>query len=553
MGTDKTPTCMRLLTLPDGKKQVQWLGYTSMPAASAPHIIKTLDAHSNGQNGLGLSIGTGFEWVAFVQKLSRAQLLYVYEPDLANLRMALEICDLARLLEERRIILLAGTAESAAQQLAEFLARNIGFDPPAVLHPLPTLMGERRNPFLSAGEAIVRRAVLERQALLNQLHEKLARDRQSPDWPGARTSAHPPAVLAFLLTPRYPLERPIQQQIPQLAAPAVYLDRHDTASVALRFELLARHAARGPVRIFSDLFRAQLSHLPAEISIETWIPPLIGPAFWERLPPAETFSPGDKIIVHHAHHADLLKARGIPEKQIEIRLLDSAVWKSQVPNPVSQKSEAGSQKSIALLADLPITDPAALGIQLPTHLAVFAAAREMIVNDYLTVHPGMAADILRRALTRAGVDPKIDDPALKDAMLRIIRDVLIPAVPLLTLAVNLAKEGLPLLLIGDWLNLQLPVPSNVEFVRFEEMDGKAWARAGILVHLDPRGIVSATLLGATANGTRLVHAAHPTDRLAGSLPQYVTSEKDFPAPQNLIATLKQWLRDPARPGLQLKR
>src|SRR5438045_457684 len=109
-GTDGTPTCRRL-TDRDGKKRLEWLGATSMPRASAAPMIRSLDSVSAGQNGLGLSIGTGYEWAAFAARLPRAQMVYVYEPDPALLRMALTICDLSDLLATCRIVLLTGPAD----------------------------------------------------------------------------------------------------------------------------------------------------------------------------------------------------------------------------------------------------------------------------------------------------------------------------------------------------------------------------------------------------------------------------------------------------------
>jgi hypothetical protein len=205
------------------------------------------------------------------------------------------------------------------------------------------------------------------------------------------------------------------------------------------------------------------------------------------------------------------------------------------------------RSKIALLADLPPSDPAALGIQLPTHLAVFAAARELIIADYLTIHPGMAADILRRALARAGIDPRIDDPALKTPMLRIIRDILILALPSLTLATRLAKEGLPLLLIGDWPGLQLPVSSNAQFLPFAELTPDTWQSVALLAHLSPQGACSPLLLEALGRGVPLIAPIHPTSKNPGALPAQLVPDRDFahPSPQQFLISLKSLLKDAA--------
>ena len=212
----------------------------------------------------------------------------------------------------------------------------------------------------------------------------------------------------------------------------------------------------GRVEVLSDLYRAQLATVPPEVPVETWVPPLAGPGYWDRVPPAETLALHDRIIVHSGFHIERLLSRGIPREKIELRPLAPLS-----PAPSARASEPALRQRVAMIADLPASDAASLGIELPTHQAVFAAAVDLITADYLAVHPGMAPDLLRRALARAGVDPQTQDTALQDSMLRIVRDVLIPALPPLILADALASHGIPLTLIGDWPGLERRLKGKV--------------------------------------------------------------------------------------------
>ncbi|HVT81322.1 MAG TPA: hypothetical protein VHM90_11760, partial [Phycisphaerae bacterium] len=144
--------------------------------------------------------------------------------------------------------------------------------------------------------------------------------------------------------------------------------------------------------------------------------------------------------------------------------------------------------------------------------------------------------------------PAAEDPALKEPMLRIIRDVLIPAVPPLTLAANLAREGLPLLLIGAWPNLHLPVPSDAQRISFDQYTPDAWGSAALLIHLSPEGTFSPLLLEAIAGGVAVAAPTHPTSAHAGAFPGGLAADRDFaqPAPRQLIAAVKTLLRDGAR-------
>jgi hypothetical protein len=520
-GTDGSATFLRSTA-----DHLEWLGETSMPCASAAALVAGLNPGSS--SGLGLSIGTGHEWLALLARLAQQHALYVYESDASLLRMALTVCDLAPHLASARIVLLAGPGDAAANALSQFLASHLGHEPPAVLHPLATLTGDRRNTLLSAGEAIVRHAIQTRQNTLNQL----AAEIKMLDGQGT-------ASLALLATARYPMERPLHGTLDP-ATPLLHVDRHASASIALRARELVTHRPR---KILSDFFRADLGCIPPVIPVETWVPPLVGPAFWQpgsRVPNPSTLPAHDRIIVHAHVHKHLLESLGIPPQQIELRPL-------QCPATAIASPSTGNPR-VALVADLGRTDAAALGVQLPTHQAVHAAASALIAEDYLTVNFNSAADILRRALARASVPAAAaeSDPGLQDVMLRIIRDVLIPTLPLLTLARTLLQQEIPLRLIGDWSGFEPSGGSAAAAVEpFNTFAGLAdrWKNTAAVVHLSPWGVVSPIILEAAAAQVPVIALRHPTDGFFGALPQLLgPALVHRPQPQQLVATIKTVVR-----------
>ncbi len=571
LGTDGTTTFSRVSNNPSAtpadpaqpiarfSRRIDWLGETSMPRAAAKAIVSGLDAFSGGANGLGLCIGTGFQWLAFLDRLPPSQMLYLFEPDPGQLRMALEICDLARSIADRRLVILPSPAEQAAAALCKFLAGNPGFDPPTVLHPPPALSGPRKNELLSAGETIVRRAVTFRQQQLAQLHESIL--KALPQLPS------PPPIhsLAFLLSPRHPLDRPIAAAARNAGCTEnqiAHIDRHFSASPLLRLQMLSgaladaldhRTAATpsSPAggKIFSDLFREQLATVPPGIPVETWVPPHAGAAYWQRLPPASTHAPEDRLIVHGEYHAQNARAGGLNPAQITLRpLLPPTPFAANPPAPAF-----ALRHRVALIADLPKTDSASLGIELPTHVAVFAAATEIIRNDFLAVHPPMAHDILRRSLLRAGVDPATDDPALKEPMLQMIAGVLIPALPLLVLAEKLIEQQIALLLVGDWEGQQARLAGRsknsaaVRHLPFESCTPEAWCEAAVLLHFSPTGMLSPFLWQALESGAAILTPEHPSDRYQGSLAK-ILEPADFAhvSPGQLFPALKGLLKDAPR-------
>lgn len=561
-GTDGTPTFLRKATDSDGRPRLEWLGSTSMPRASAEALVSTLDPSgqsangaggglggaggggAGGANGLGLSIGTGYEWAAFVGRLGAAQALYVYEPSPA-LRLALEICDLSSLLAARKIVLLAGTPDQAGALLVQWLNDHLGMEPPTVLHPLPTAGGggmgnaERRNALLTAGEAIVRQAVTHRQGQLASItHRLLAAAAQ------ASASPATPVEFALLLTPRYPEERPLHARLPP-GAGSLIIDRPDTTSLALRMERLAASLERGPVRVVSDLFRPTLGGVPPQVAVETWVPPLVGPGFWNRLPAVGEWAPVDRVVVHAEDHRLRLLAHGFSADQVHLRPLTLRPATSLPESPAAGGREGGVLRHrVALIGDLPRLSMEALEIVLPTHQAIYTAARDLIAEDYLTAHAGAAPDLLRRALARAGVGKT--DPSLP--MLRLVRDLLVPYIPLLALARALLDGGMSVSLLGDWPEWDPGKTGQSRLVPFAVPPAQRWAEVAVLVHLSPTGTLSPLVGEAIASGIPLVAPEHPADALPGSLATLLSPNLQYlrPRPAQLLTAIRGLLGDAPR-------
>ena len=538
-GTDGTPTFRRIAVDAEGKKRVEWLGSTSMPRASAEGLVSSLDpvgGTGGPQNGLGLSIGTGHEWAAFCRRLGRTQAVYVYDPTPA-LRMALEICDLSALLAEKEIVLLTGTTPQAGEMLVNWLDTHLGMDAPAVLHPLPTAGGgniETRNALLAAGEAIVRQGMLQRQQRLTALADRLA-EAANP-----KASAGHLQTIAFTLTARYPEERPLHAVVERNRWPAVAVDKHDTVGIGLRLEKLAEALERGSVRLVSDLFRSHLTCIPPAVAVETWIPPLAGPGFWERLPAAAEVLANDRLIVHAEDHRNRLLSHGISGTQIELK-----------PVPPLRRSISPPTTGItlrhrvAIIGDLPRISINALEIVLPTHQAVYAAARELIAQDYLTLHTGAAPDLLRRAFSKAGIPAaQAEDPALRGLMLRLVRDLLLPAMTRMSLATALVEERISVTLIGEWPEWETRPGTDVRIVPFASQPEERWREVAVLAHVAPDGAVSPLMWEAVAAGVPLIAAEQATDAWPGSIAALLAQDAyAHPRPGQYFPVLRGLLND----------
>ena len=302
--------------------------------------------------------------------------------------------------------------------------------------------------------------------------------------------------------------------------------------------------------MLSDLLRGQLACVPANLPVETWVPPLVGLGYWERFS-THAMEAHDRIIVHAGDHQAKLLALGVKAQQIYLRPVP-ACGMAEIGRAAGEEPPALRHR-VALIADLPRIRAEALEIVLPKHQAVYAAARSLIAEEFLTVHAGSAPDLLRRALARAGAGSGggvEKDAALGEPMLRMIRDVLIPAVPVLTLARMLVDQGISVTLIGDWPDFEIREGDGdrVKIQPFGHAESNVWREIAVLAHLSPSGVVSPVLWDAVAAAVAVIGPEHPSDRQFGAITDLLKSNAEFchPRPQQFLSGIKNLLRDNAQ-------
>lgn len=471
-------------------RRVDWLGNTSAPRAAAGSLVH--DMEPGVGSALGLGIGTGYEWLALLARLGSHQSLFVLEPDAVACRMVLEVCALEAPLQAGRLVLLVGAAAGA--QLSAFLQSHSGFDVPQVLHVLPSLPLERRHALRVAGDAMLQQAIRERTgrgaAVLGQLQE------YAPQAAAPR--------LAFIARPEYPGQRLLSAVLERERAAgrevsALDVGQHASTSLLARLELLARHR---PAQIDADFFRAQLGMgVPQNVAVHTWVPPLAPLSYFQpdRLPDPSTMAAADRVVVHSQEHQEVLSARGFAAERIDL-----------VPPiaPLQVELASGPRTAVALLGDVPPVEPDAYGLELPSHLALWAALRALIEEAPFEALAHRTPDLLRRAQRRANVT--LDDPQLLATFERGVRHGLLRGAVLLATARLLAGARVNLRLIGrGWQAAGLA--DRAPGVGYGP---QMFAGVATLLHVDPAAIVHPLVLTAAAAGIRVVSVEHPR---AGSL------------------------------------
>lgn len=518
-GTDDTPTFARRVS----EMQIDWLGRTSMPQASAESLIANMTAGEN--NGVGTPIGTGYEWKLFADRLPPRLMLFVYEPNPLAAKLALSMCDLSTQIAHRKIIFLIGP--DASTQLINILDICTGIEPPAAIHPLPSFSDQVRNTLIASAENMIRATIRHREEVVAAAASQLIQKTWSAQTIAAieDTFNSAPKSVAIVVNsdPRLPLNRRIQH----LAIPAVNIDRHDSASLLSRIDLLQKQDV---ACIDTDLFRPQIGlPIPPQVIVRTWVPPLASAKYWEPggLNP-QCMESADRVVVHSSAHAQWLVTAGFKAEQI---------LRVRLPfNPGNTNSKAAGARRVAIAADLMPLDPETYRIDLPSHVALWRTLRTLIEYDPLGVHDEMTEDLLKRAQKQIGVH--LEDAQLIQMLDLAVRHILLPGCVAVSLAQLLISAGLSLELFGNgWSAAGIQESAQVRIRPQWELAPQTWADTAVIIQAHPAGIVSPAVLHAAECGVKVVAPPHPRDAQPLSLQTYL---KDYPRPQKnqFVSTLK---------------
>jgi hypothetical protein len=413
IGRDGTPTFQRKID----DHTVEWFGGTSMPAASAKALTKSMDPGET--SGLGIGIGTGFEWQALLKRVVSGRSVIALETDAARVRRAFQVCDLSAEISAGKILVIIG--ESAGDELCGLLERHVGFEAPRVMHPLPTVIGAERSAMLTAGEAMVRRAVLLRH---EQLRLVASAVNEMKEWAGAMVIAP---------TPRDRWDLPIVEAARRAGEPLVLFDRPAEASLAWWLRMVERHR---PAVVRSTLLRANFEGLlPAAIGVETWLAEGVGrdPAV---LAACKNLGGNDRLLVQRSADVEVLRGAGVAGEIV-------------VAVPTGSVGEAGTRASgaaVAIVCDRLPYDAESCELTLPSHAAVWDAALSLVTARPWEMRPGMGKNILRDAQRKIGVE--LRDAVIEASIERGTEWLLLRGARVEALAALIAGWGIPVKLIG---------------------------------------------------------------------------------------------------------
>ena len=412
----------------------EWFGRSSMPTVSAPAVLA--DLHPDGRNVILPAIGTGREAVVAIEHTASYCAVFVFERDPLALKLALHLVDLAELIRGGRLVLLCGP--DAIPVLTEFFTAHSGFEFPQRMMPLPVIPQEEQERVrLLIESAVPRVAQVQWTDAGRAVEEFKGRtDGGLPGEPRVTLLSRDPRGETLELAERLrcTLERmswPVECSVP---------DRPDRCHTVARLHAVCRHGAelvvllnclKGPLRPFLPPGLPMCSWLTNTDSIEVAL--------------REGLEGNEAIFVARPAMIRRLEEAGATAGQL--RLLECGVGQAAFrPVELDESDRCRLGCDVAIPADGWDVRPAALHINLASHVRLWEESRKIAAGLVSQWQDGLADEILERASRTCEV--RLVDTDLRRRFSELIRRRLVPMLLARAMAERLSGDGLRVTLWG---------------------------------------------------------------------------------------------------------
>ncbi len=416
------PDDMRLVVGRDGRETFllpsegalpTWLGGSSMPSVSVPQILASFQ--SEGSNVALPGVQTGLEAIAVANKCPSHVAVFVVEPDPLLIKLAMYLYDYTLPIDSGRVVFLAGPDLQAA--LRSFLQAHCGYELPRKLVTVPQVstqqVAELQRELQVAGESVVdifTSAVDERVAAL-----AARRVGATPETPRVAVVGVDPRRFAIAHGTGVASALSRLGWTHETCVP----DRPSACHTAARISAVER--VRADLVLFAsgcaDRFRALV---PADLPVVAWYPPA-------GHVPEHIHEPSrghDLSVACSSSQRDRLVAAGVSADDVEIcgLAVDDTTFR-----PVSVTAEDRQRwgGEIAVLMDLPDDRPESAGVNLPSHVALWQAMRDGVLDDPEGYSHDRAGERLAEAERASGT--ALDDSKTREHFLGLLRARIAPA------------------------------------------------------------------------------------------------------------------------------
>ncbi|UCG15838.1 MAG: hypothetical protein JSV19_11140 [Phycisphaerales bacterium] len=486
-GRDGTPNY--LIRGDDGRRE--WFGGSSMPTISAPAMVE--QANTPKGNVLLPAVATGLEAKLLVEKVAAHCAVFVYEHNLAALRMALTLQDVSEPVAAGRLVLLGGDEVEAA--LVAFFREHVGYEFPSRILPptgfLPDRVGAVKAAVESAGRTIAARQIVAVDEVAAEL-----RSRQS------FALAPSPRVVVLSVDPRpdtLEFAGRIERTLDSLGWPAASClpQSPQRCHTLARLSAIRDHRADLLLTVNSCGGRIE-PFISGRQPIASWYGPT------GQVPPGL----GDDGPHHGLHLAatpaqrDQLVAGGVPEERAAVLEVGADALSFSVLD--ADRPEVRLHKcDVAVLGDVPDARPQA-SVSAESHIRLFKAILRSAPAWAENYTPQQADAILARAERQC--DRPLKEERIRAGFLAMIRRTIAPAVISRMAVERLVKAGISIRVWGrGWQAsgvrppvLQGPVPSA-------ETRNGIYNAAGVVLCPFATAVTVQTMLEVLTGGGRVYH------------------------------------------------
>ncbi|MCH8147567.1 MAG: hypothetical protein IH987_06165 [Planctomycetes bacterium] len=390
-----------------------WFGRSSMPTISAPAWLAGFK--SDGGHVFVPGIHTGLEPLVLSERLPIFAAVFVAEPSLLAIKLALHLHDYVAVIAGRRIVFLHG--DDVLASLRAFYDAHGGFDKPTQLVPAPDW---------TAADITECQQLLDRATgVIDAVHD--AKIKQAGDALRARTprpdSDNPSvAVLSVDTSPEtlHHADR-IGRALLTLDWPhAICIpDAPDRGHVTARLEAIRRSNADFALFVNSDAGRLR-GILPNDIGIASWI---LDEACTGSLESAG--SAGDcRFFAGSQSILEALIVAGLDREDITLCEPAADPTCSGGDDPFTEESQE-VDTSVAVIADLPNDTPEAAGLTLASHLTLWSALREVADERVGGYDDAALEELAEMAQKRCGV--ALQDREIRSQFVEWLRSRIMPA------------------------------------------------------------------------------------------------------------------------------
>lgn len=442
VGRDGSPT-FRVIG-EDGRRR--WFGGSSMPSISARELFGNADGDAGNVSLPG--IGTGREVTALLDRLPPYRALFVIEEDPGQLRLALHLHDYSDAIAAGRLELLP--AEELADSLVAYFERNPGCELPTRMFSLPqrsaSKTAELRRRLELAGER-----VMQTQArAVAALRASIADRRQGP-------VPENPCTTLLSIDPSPWTNETVQRAAGGLErlgwnAAICIPDRPDRCHLSARLAAIAEVRADWVLMVNS--FAGPLrSVLPPEMPVVCWFD--IGASVPDVL--GAKSEPGDLLFTASRDQWERLKRSGVSESSI--RYCGPALE--------AQGFEDGKRSiAVAVVMDVPDARATACGINLPSHIALWDALRQVAESALGERSSPPAGSLVVRAEKASGVE--LGEPGFRERFITLFEERMRPALSAVACVTSLRRARVAVevwgagwsTLPGGGINSNGPIPSG---------------------------------------------------------------------------------------------